>query len=255
MPNHIHSLMSWPEFQKAMPDLEVAILPVGSQEQHGPNLGFATDAERADAMVKLLCERLYPNALALAPLNYGISPHHMNFPGTITLGPETLITTVMDIAGSLKHHGIKKILLVTGHGGNQASLNVAAGRIRFELGMKASNVGCGGGVCRDLTEQKAASEIRGHSCEVETSQTMHLVPHLVKFDELAKGELKDTAYNRRPYWGTVPWSFDEITANGALGDATKATPEFGAEMTELILDRLEDFVLEYFLGKEPKHNH
>ncbi len=254
MPNHIHPEMSWPEVQKALPDLELALLPVGSQEQHGPNMGFATDAERAYAMCKLLGERLYPKALVLAPVNYGVSFHHMEFPGTITMQPETLIATVMDVAESLKHHGIKKILMLNGHGGNQASLGVAVTKMRFKLKMQASYVGCGGGLSQDLSASKGVSEIRGHSCEVETSQTMHLAPQIVKYDSLTKGELKDTPYNRRPYWGVVPWSFDEITANGALGDATKATAEFGEEMTDLILDRLEDFVLEYFLGKEPVHN-
>ena len=255
MSNYIHPEMSWPEVQKALPELELALLPVGSQEQHGPNMAFATDADRAYAMCKLLGERLYPKALVLAPLNYGVSFHHMEFPGTLTLEPETLISMVMDIAKSLKHHGIKKLLLVNGHGGNQHALAVAATKIRFHLQMKVSAVGCGGGLCQDLSQSKGVSEIRGHSCEVETSQTMYLAPNLVKYDTLTKGDLKDTPYNRRPYWGLVPWSFDEITANGALGDATRATAEFGKEMTDLILDRLEDFVLEYFLGQEPVHNH
>ena len=251
MQNLIHPEMSWPEMEKALPELEVALLPVGSQEQHGPNLGFATDADRAFAIAKLLGERLYPKALVLAPVNYGVAFHHMAFPGTITMEPETLLNVIMDIAKSLKHHGMKKILIVNAHGGNRAVLGMAIVKIRFHLKMQASFIGCGTDLSKDYLEELQVSEIGGHSCEGEVSQTMYLAPHLVKHEALCPAPLKDTPYQKRPWWGAVPWSFDEISENGALGDASKATPELGKKMTDLVLDRLEDFVLEYFLNKKP----
>lgn len=242
--------MSWPEMAKYQESVELALIPVGSQEQHGPNMTFATDAERAYETSKLLGERLFPRVVVCAPVNYGVSYHHMKFPGTLTMQPETLIAVLMDIAWSLKEHGIKKILMVNAHGGNRASLSMAAVKMRFQLGIQAAFIGSGTDLSKDLLEEKGASQIRGHACEGEVSQGMFLAPWIVKADALAPGELKDTPYQKRLWWGEVPWSFDEITANGALGDATKASYELGREMSVLVLDRLEAFIREYYFQDE-----
>jgi len=243
------SEMSWPEFDRYKDDIELAIIPTGSHEQHGPNLTYATDADRAYEMSKLLAERLFPKVLVCPPVNYGISYHHMGFPGTMTLKPETFISVIMDIGWSLKQHGIRKVLMVNAHGGNRHSLGVAITKFKYELGIEASWIGSGTDLSRDLLEQKNISDIIGHACEGEVSQSMHIAPWLVKKDDLSKGELKDTLYQKRRWWGEIPWSFDDITENGALGDATLASEQLGKEMTDLILDRLENFVREYFFGE------
>jgi len=240
------SELSWPEFNRYKDDIRLAILPTGSHEQHGPNLTFATDTDRAYEMSKLLAERLFPKALVCPPINYGISYHHMKFPGTITLKNETFISIIMDIARSLEQHGIKKILLVNAHGGNRHALGIAITKLKFELGIDASWIGSGTDLSSDLLAQKNLSEITGHACEGEVSQSMYIAPWLVKKRDLSRGTLKDSLYKKREWWGEIPWSFDDITENGALGDATLASKELGKEMTDLILKRLECFVREYF---------
>ncbi len=239
--------LSLPEVEEHLGSIEVAIVPTGSQEQHGPNLTFSTDADRAYEISKLLSERLYPRVLVCAPVAYGVSYHHMKFPGTLTLQPETFTAILMDIAWSLKQHGIKKMLFVSAHGGNRPSLGVAINKIKYELDIQVAWIGCGTDMSKDLLDEKGASPIRGHSCEGEVSQSMYLAPWLVKKNSLKKAELKDTLYQKRPWWGKVPWDFDEITSNGALGDATKASVKLGKEMTELVLERIELFIREYFL--------
>ena len=239
--------LSWPELDQYLKSIKLVLVPVGSQEQHGPNLTFSTDTDRAYEMAKRLGERLYPEALVLPPVGYGISYHHMKFPGTITLQPETLIAILTDIAASLKQHGLEKVLFLNGHGGNRGALTVATTKIRFQMEMQTAYVGVGTDMAEDLLEERGASAVRGHSCEGEVAQSMYVAPWLVKEDRLTKGELKDTPYQRRKWWGQVPWSFDEVTANGALGDATRASVELGQDMTVLILDRLEAFAREFFL--------
>ena len=244
------SELSWPEFNRYKDGIELAIIPTGSHEQHGPNLTFAADTDRAYEMSKLLAERLCPKILVCPPVNYGISYHHMKFSGTITLRIETFISVIMDIAWSLEQHGIKKILMVNAHGGNRHALGVAITKLKHELGIDASWIGSGTDLSSDLLAQKNLSKITGHACEGEVSQSMHIAPWLVKKDDLSKGKLKDSLYKKREWWGEIPWSFDDITENGALGDATIASKELGKEMTDLILKRLESFVREYFLKEK-----
>lgn len=244
------SELSWPEFDKYKDDIEVAIIPAGSHEQHGPNLTFATDTDRAYEMGKLLAEELYPRVMVCPPLNYGISYHHMKFPGTMTLNPDTFVSMIMDIGWSLKEHGINKILLLNAHGGNRPALGVATVKLKKELDIDAAWIGSGTDIAKDLLETKGLSKIRGHACEGEVSQSMYIAPWLVKETSLEKSKLKDTLYGKRKFFRGVRWDFYEVTENGALGDATLASYELGKEMTELILKRLKAFVCEYFFNEE-----
>ncbi len=88
--------------------------------------------------------------------------------------------------------------------------------------------------------------MNGHACEVETSVALHLVPEIVKHDALAKGELTElsTRYSgdMRRYRTSIPYYFEEYTTNGALGDATLASPEFGRDLVEGGLDRFCSFI-------------
>ncbi len=247
--------LSYPEIEKYLDKIELAVIPTGSQEQHGPNLTFSTDSDRAYEMAKLLGEKLFPRALICAPVTYGVSHHHMKFPGTITLQSETFSTILVDIAKSVKQHGINKILFLNAHGGNRSALGVATTKIQFELGMQTAWIGSGTDLSSDFWEEKGFSNIRGHACEGEVSQSMYIAPWLVKTDNLEKARLNDTPYQKRKWWGNIPWKFDDVTANGALGNATKASRELGEEMTNLVLKRIGWFVREYFFGEPaPEEN-
>lgn len=241
--------MTWPEVEKYMENIKLAIIPTGSMEQHGPHLTFATDSVRAYEVSKMLAEKLFPDVLVCPPFNYGISPHHMAFPGTITLSEETFLQIILDITDSLKKHGIKRVLFINAHGGNRNVLSCAINKLKFDRGIKAAWIGSGTDMSADLLEERGATFIRGHACEGEVSQCMYLAPELVREESLKKGELKDTLYKKRKWWGQVPWAFDEITANGALGDATLASVELGKDMTKLVISRIESFIREYFLNE------
>ena len=102
----------------------VAIIPVGSMEQHGPHLPLGTDILAATEISKRVAEKA--NCIVAQTFLPGYSPHHMAFKGTITFHEETLIHVLYDTIESLTHHGIKKIMLVNGHGGNVQILAYAA---------------------------------------------------------------------------------------------------------------------------------
>jgi len=239
--------MSWMEFKNNLESIEVAIIPTGSCEQHGPNQTFATDTIRAKGVAELVAKELKPKVVVCPTVPYGISPHHMKFPGTITLGIETYISLLTDIAVSLKSHGIKKIVFLNGHGGNTHSLGAVCAKLYHEHGIKSAYSQVGTGVVADYWEKKNFSKIRGHACESEVSQSLYLDPRVVKVDDLEPGEIIDKRFENGPPWAEYFWPFHEVTSNGALGDATKASKEYGKEMTEKIVRKVSDFITEYFL--------
>jgi len=240
--------MSWPDVKAALPRVEVAVLPTGSTEQHGPAMALATDTAIAYGLAERLAARLHPRALLLPPLPFGVSPHHMSFPGTLTLTAETFQAVVFEVIRSLQAHGLKRVLIVNGHGGNQTSLNLAVTKAQHTLGMKAA-VMFWLDLVDDVIRQHVTSERYGHACEVETSLAWFLNPELVQVQSLAAGQM--TAYSAkytdrrvRSDFG-VPFMWEELTTNGALGDARKASVELGAILCDAILERTVTFLRDF----------
>lgn len=234
--------MTWPEVKEALPDVKVAIIPTGSTEQHGPHGTFEVDTARAREFSLKLAERVYPHALVAPCVNLGISPHHMHFPGTITLSAETFIQVLMDVSRSLYQHGIRRFLFINGHGGNRPALTIVVNRLHQELGVKAAWASPTS-VADDIIKQRVKSPITGHACESEMSQVLYLYPQAMKRDRVEKGkireEIKET-YGKLPVEEGHFW--EELTENGALGDAREASEELGREVIEVALDRLTEFL-------------
>jgi len=242
MDAYIMEDMTWPEVRDALEQVKVAILPVGSCEQHGPHLALSTDIAGSEAVARRLVEEVHPIGILAPSLRVGISMHHMPFPGTLTLQPETFQSVLMEVADSLRQHGVRRLFVVNGHGGNQNALGVVSARMRRDLGVRMAYtlwpiVGAAAG----LAEVKGRRV--GHACVFETSLMMHLRPDLVREDELAEGELQPPLYGDVAMTGIEGFAFwDEYTANGALQGAPAATPELGEKITRASLDGLTAFV-------------
>jgi creatinine amidohydrolase len=239
--------LSWPEMDRIRDGVELVLQPVGSNEQHGPNLALCMDIASSFEFCRRVSERLFPRVLVAPPVPWGVSFHHMNFPGTITLANETFVQVLVEVVESLKQHGFERFLIVNGHGGNIPALGVATVRIREEVG--PAFIGAGSYfhfMDRAIHQRFGATAYTGHACEAETARAMELIPQHVKRDALAPGELTDLTYGFRKtlqrYNVTVPYRFDELTRNGALGDATIATPEYGKALVDSALDSFTAFV-------------
>jgi len=204
------------------------------------------DTSRAYGFGKLLAARMYPQAVLAPPINLGVSYHHMNFPGTITLRTETLMAVIYDVVWSLKQHGIEKFLILNGHGGNIPSLGVVIVKLREELGVKIAWTGFTS-LAREVLQERIKSESIGHACEGEISQAMVLAPHTVRREAITPGEFKGYPYRHlgEGFDLAYPYRFDEITANGALGDATQASEELGREIVEAALQRVIEFLQDF----------
>jgi creatinine amidohydrolase len=235
--------MTTVEFAAAKPRL--ALLPVGATEQHGPNMRTSTDYVIAHRIAQCLAEAVGPEAVVLPPLPYGLSRHHMGFAGTITLSEETFIGCCVDVARSMKAHGVTHLLLVNGHNGNTTALAVAASRILYEVGMQAA-VGFYFQQAADRVKAHGKTPRFGHACEVEVSVALALAPELVRQDALAAGEMiamdLPLGTNEQPFFLQVPIPFHEQTRNGVFGDARLATPEAGEDIVATAVARTVTFI-------------
>jgi len=109
----------------------VVIIGIGSIEQHGPHLPLGMDSLAVKALIHKVASRT--NSVCVHPCWPGYSPHHMGFAGTITFSWETLMGVLMDTIGSLAYHGIKRFVLMNGHGGNTATMNLVAQTAKREF--------------------------------------------------------------------------------------------------------------------------
>jgi creatinine amidohydrolase len=244
MSRHVLNEMTWPEVKEALNDVQIALVPTGSAEQHGPNTTFFTDTGRAEGFCRLLAEKLYPRALAAPPVGYGVSYHHMRFPGTVTLKPETFMAVVYEVVESLQVHGINNFLVINGHGGNMPALQLVTMKLRYELGVNIAYL-TPTEVARDVVNAGKTAERIGHACENEASQLLYLgYPWAVRTAALAPGEIQPDPYPQAGFQGRihVPYFFDEVTANGALGDARGSSLEYGQATVEAACDRIVEFI-------------
>jgi creatinine amidohydrolase/Fe(II)-dependent formamide hydrolase-like protein/7-cyano-7-deazaguanine synthase in queuosine biosynthesis len=236
--------LTWPEAQNRLKEVDVALLPVGSIEQHGPHLPLDTDAFDADYLALKVAEACSdPKPLVLPLIPYGVSYHHEDFAGTISISPETLSRLVYDIGISAARHGIVKLVIINGHGGNSPALNFAAQMINRDTHMFT---------CVDTGESSdpdihALAETPNdvHAGEIETSTSMAVRPSLVKLDAARKfipqfsSRYLDFTSKRRVNWYTHT---ARISPEGVLGDPTKASREKGERMWKLMIENLVEFV-------------
>ena len=238
--------MTWPEVKEALGTVDVAIIPTGSNEQHGPHMALKMDITTATAMAMKIEARLHPKALVAPPIPYGISPHHMSFPGTVSLKPETFVAVLKDVISSLKAHGIRNFLVLNGHGGNMSTLGEMMMSVRQEMEVNVAYALYW--PPRDVCAEFAVADTGGHACDRETSWALYLDPDIVRMDKLAVGQVTEYGYKHATGRGviTVPYEMGERTTNGALGDPTQSSYEKGeamlTPMVDVFVEFLEDFI-------------
>src|SRR5262249_49509721 len=118
--------MTWPELKQVVGEGRIAVVPCGCIEQHGPHLPLDVDIVLASEMCRRGGAVGGDKGVIVPPGGDGHSPHHMDFPGTVTIEPINMIHYVLDICLSLDRHGFTKVLLINGHGSNMPVLDLVA---------------------------------------------------------------------------------------------------------------------------------
>lgn len=228
--------MTWPEVESALENgTRTAIVAVGSIEQHGPHLPLGMDALDGDELARRIATAL-GDALAAPTIRPGCSGHHMEFPGTITIPPETLMNVIRSYCRSLDEHGFEYIALVPTHGGNFAPVETVAPDIGREIDATVLTLADLDEHMRLLNEGLSEAGIEYeqdviHAGAAETSIVLAINEGLVRTDELERGHDGDISPAR-----LLSEGFKSITENGVLGDPHEATAEAGERIIETVTD-------------------
>lgn len=240
------------------------LLPVGAIEQHGPHLPLDVDNVQAVAICERAAESQPPLFLVMPPVHYGWVGLGLDFPGTVHISAEHFIGYTTDICLSLARMGFRKVILVNGHGGNRAALEIAARQVMTTSDIHVALVSCW---ClgREALNKHRESRFPGgmaHACEYETSVYMACRPELVKTDLIEKEMYEDVP--RRWFWGDLmadpPAQMmdvaSRITQSGVSGDPTKASAEKGEAFLEAAAADLIEMAREFqSLPIKARHSH
>lgn len=242
--------LNWPQIERCQQEGYLVVVPCGSMEQHGRHLPVNTDSVIVFEVARRAAERV-PGVLVAPMVWTGLSPHHMDFPGTLSLGLETYAALIGDLCRSIARHGFRKIALVNGHGGNQALLQALAQSLRYELRVHLLTLSYW-----NLMAQEAAA-IResapggiAHACEMETSIQRYLHPEQVKMEEAVSHPVRPAlSFLAKdllsPGKAQLPAPFRERTPSGVMGDPTTATAEKGHRFLEAAVERLAECLQEF----------
>jgi creatinine amidohydrolase len=228
--------MTWPEVQEALDSgVTTAIVAVGSIEQHGPHLPLRMDTMAGDELSKRIAERL-GDAVAAPTIRPGCSGHHMDFPGTITVPPETLMDTIRGYCRSLNEHGFEHIVLVPTHGGNFAPTNTVAPDIAREIEANVIALADLDEYMGLLNEGLQAADIDydepvSHAGATETSLVLAAEEDLVRTEEYEPGHEGPVSTAR-----LLSDGFAAVTENGVLGNPMYAAAQAGEEAFELVAE-------------------
>ena len=230
----------WPDFLKADPARWIAVLPLAATEQHGPHLPIGTDVLIAEAYLARVCE-LLPEELPVTflPLQrIGISTEHIAYPGTLTLPADLALRSWMALGESVARSGLRKLVMVTSHGGNSAAMTLVAQDLRAKHGMLAVTTGWNR---LSAPEQWfLPEEVRHgiHGGAIETSIMLACYPQHVYHDEIAEFRSTGVAMDKDFRWlsahrpAPFAWQAEDLHRSGAIGDATQASAERGQQLID-----------------------
>lgn len=228
----------------------LAVLAVGSTEQHSEYLPVGTDSLIARHIAAEAAEKAVSPILLLPVQQFGFSHHHRAFAGCITLNQQTLLRLILDIGRSVYRNGVQKLLLLNSHGGNQSAMQCAVNELGAE-GRDALLVRYWDLVAGDIQAQRrSGAGGMGHAGELETSLMLHYARKLVLKDRIgdrpaAVGSAwhdpdmfaRNRVYRYRP--------FDHYSPAGNIGQPQFASEEAGARWAALITDRLAELMDDY----------
>jgi creatinine amidohydrolase len=230
---------TWPELGEYVATESLAVVPLGSTEQHGPHLPLATDHLIAESLARAATDRT--GHLCTPTITVGVSPHHRQFHGTMWVDPPVFRDYVESMVRNLTYHGVDRVVFVNAHGGNVEHLREVGRRLRDDEVA----------YCIEWMWDESIPELIESSFEhpgphggpKETAMILHIARELVREDRIEDardGGLVDPMADETAFRHGARTFYDAIdnTPNGVLGDQTDASPEVGADLFEAATDHL-----------------
>jgi creatinine amidohydrolase len=222
---------------------EVAVLPWGATEPHNLHLPYGTDITETVAIAAasaLLAREGGARVIVLPIIPFGVNTGQMDLPLTINMNPSTQLAVLGDVASSIDAHGVPKLVILNGHGGNDFKQMVREiqGRHRTYL--------CTVDWFRSVNRARFFEEPGDHADEMETSLMMHLAPDLVlPLEDAGRGSVKVhriRAFREGWAWAPRPWT--KVSSDTGAGDPRKATAEKGSAYFDAVTRSIADFLIE-----------
>ena len=227
--------MTWQEVAGAETGRWIAVLPLAAVEQHGPHLPLGVDTFIGEAYLARV-EKILPDDLPVTFLpvqRIGVSVEHLSYPGTLTFSAATAIAAWTELGDSLARAGVRKLVLVTSHGGNVAAMEIVARDLRARHGMLAVTVGWHRFGYPDGAFTAEEKKHGIHGGDIETSLMLAAKPGTVRMDKATNAVPLTVALAKEFKWlgayrpAGFAWMTQDLHPGGSLGDATLATPEKG----------------------------
>jgi creatinine amidohydrolase len=230
---------------------DVAVLPFGATEPHNLHLPYGTDTLQVEAIGRRCCEWAYRRGgkvLLLPAMPFGVNTNHLRIPGGLALSvtPTTLLKLLTDLVDSLERQGLRKLVLLNGHGGNELK------PLTRELHHRTKVFLC---VCDwyrvGLDAYAGLFERPGeHADEVETSMGLAFFPELVDLPLASPGAARPSRFAAiEKGWVSITRPWHLLSEDTGVGDPSAATAEKGRRLMDLLVERLGLFLLE--LAKSP----
>jgi creatinine amidohydrolase len=223
---------------------EVAVLPLGATEPHNLHLPYGTDTIQVEVIGSQACALATERGakvVMLPALPYGTETNQMQFPLAMNLNPSTVARVITDLVASLETHGIRKCVLLNGHGGNDLKWVLRELHLQTKVHLFLCNW------YKMIADQykEIFVDAGDHAGEMETSMILAHRPDLVSMDRADAGSMAKTrfeAVNRGWIEITRPWHL--LTTNTGAGDPRPSTAEKGRKLTDLTVERLANFLVD-----------
>jgi creatinine amidohydrolase len=232
---------TWKSVKERVPD--VAVLPWGATEAHNYHLPYGTDTIQCDFVAAAAARHAWAagaRVVVLPTVPFGVQTGQLDIPLCLNLNPSTQAAILADLAASLDGQGVRKLVVLNGHGGNDFRQMIR------ELQPKVRLFLCTVSWYRVADAKPFFKEPGDHGGEMETSVMLHAVPELV----LPLSEAGDGAERRpklaafREGWAWAPRRWTQVTADTGVGDPHPATAAKGAAFAEAVAERLGRFLIE-----------
>jgi len=223
------------EYHAIDPEATIAVLPVAAIEQHGPHLPVSTDSTIMAGMLEAVIAKLPADLdVRILPIqSVGKSNEHLHAPGTLTLPATTLIEAWTELGASVARAGVRKLVVVNSHGGNEEIMGIVTRELRVRHAMLAvktswSRFGRPAGLYSEIEDRYGI-----HGGDFETSVMLHFRPDLVDMeraeDFASRVQAAEQEFELLRHTGTqaFAWIASDLNPHGVVGEASKANAEKG----------------------------